>query len=162
MWQCMWGNLVANFVINASEETSHPNFEPMQIMVAQFATDASGSLWWPNLQSVLHLAPFFSCLALNEDFGSSRSKHTTKLMNPIFFTWLAVTTDIGRFFSSNVTNVTTNTLLRGAQGLKKRFFSSNATNVTTYLVLRGTWGLTKKLFFSNVINATTNALLEEP
>ena len=26
------------------------------------------------------LAPFFSCLALNEDFGSSRSKHTTKLI----------------------------------------------------------------------------------
>ena len=33
-----------------------------------------------------HLAPFFSCLALNENFGSSRSEHTTKLTNPILFT----------------------------------------------------------------------------
>ena len=47
----MWGTLVANFGINAGGETSCPN-EPMQIMVAQFATDASGSFWWPNLQSV--------------------------------------------------------------------------------------------------------------
>ena len=36
--------------------------------------------------ALAYQAPFFSCLALNKDFGSRRSKHTTKLMNPIFFT----------------------------------------------------------------------------
>ena len=54
-------------------------------------------------------------------------------------------------FFSNVTNVTTNTLLRGAQGLKK-ISSSNATNVTKYLVLRETWGLTRNVFSSNATN----------
>ena len=43
---------MANFRTNASGATSCQNFEPMQIMVAQFETDASGSFWWINLQSV--------------------------------------------------------------------------------------------------------------
>ena len=43
---------MANLRTNASGATLYPNFEPTQIMVAQFAIDASGSFWWPNLQSV--------------------------------------------------------------------------------------------------------------
>ena len=46
-----WCNLVANFRTNARRATSCPNVEPMQIKVAQFATDWSGSFWWPDLQS---------------------------------------------------------------------------------------------------------------
>ena len=48
---------MANFGTNASGETSCPNFEPMQIMVAQFATDASGGAsWWSNSQ-IMQVAP---------------------------------------------------------------------------------------------------------
>ena len=36
-----WYKLVANFRTNASGATQWPNFEPMQIMVAQFATNAT-------------------------------------------------------------------------------------------------------------------------
>ena len=36
-----WYKLVANFRTNASGATRWPNFEPMQIMVAQFATNAT-------------------------------------------------------------------------------------------------------------------------
>ena len=60
MWHCMWANLVANLGTKASGETSRPNFEPMQIMVVQFATDASGSFganWWPNLR-LMQVAPY--------------------------------------------------------------------------------------------------------
>ena len=49
-----WCNLMANLRTNASGATLYPNFEPTQIMVAQFAIDASGSFWWPNLQSVYY------------------------------------------------------------------------------------------------------------
>ena len=37
----------------------------------------------------LHHPSFFSCLAIIKNFGPSRSKHTTKLMNPILILWLA-------------------------------------------------------------------------
>ena len=58
---------MANFGTNASSEILCPNFEPMQIMVAQFATDevapsgqfatnASGAIWWPYLQ-LMQVAP---------------------------------------------------------------------------------------------------------
>ena len=50
---------MANLGTKASGETSRPNFEPMQIMVVQFATDASGSFganWWPNLR-LMQVAP---------------------------------------------------------------------------------------------------------
>ena len=57
---------MANLGTKASGETSRPNFEPMQITVVQFATDASGSFganWWPNLR-LMQVAPSGSVVPL--------------------------------------------------------------------------------------------------
>ena len=57
---------MANLGTKATGETSRPNFEPMQIMVVQFATDASGSFganWWPNLL-LMQVAPSGSVVPL--------------------------------------------------------------------------------------------------
>ena len=134
---------------------------------------------WPPLESHfvnLHHPSFFSCLAIIKNFGPSRSKHTTKLMNPILILWLARDHWHWEVFFTNATNVFTNALLWTTWGLTKMFsykciqcnykcifvgrlrnhksVFTNATIVTMNALLKEAWGLT-----TNVKRATCEKML---
>ena len=50
MWQCMWRYLVAIFGINASGAIWWPNLQPMQGAIWWPKLELSVAIWWLNLQ----------------------------------------------------------------------------------------------------------------
>ena len=101
---------------------------------------------------------FFSCLALIKNFGPSISKHTTKFMNPILFSWLARNHRHWEvFYKCNQCNYEY-TFVENLR-IHKQIFT-NASNVTTNVFSVGC--LMNHIFFltnSTNDNVTTNKLI---
>ena len=107
-WQWKWKEVPIAFMMKSSEISNenvscgHTTLKmdnmDMLANILRLLSGRSGGRWtwsslflacrWPPLKSHF-VPPFFSCLALIKNFGPSRSKHTTKLTNPILFSWLA-------------------------------------------------------------------------
>ena len=129
-WQWKWKEVPIAFMMKSSEISNenvscgHTTLKmdnmDMLANILRLLSGRSGGSWtcsslflacrWPPLKSHF-VPPFFSCLALIKNFGPSRSKHTTKLTNPILFSWLPRDHRHYRVFFTNATNVTTNALL---------------------------------------------------
>ena len=89
---------ISNENVSCGHTTLKMDNMDMLANILRLLSGRSGGRWtwsslflacrWPPLKSHF-VPPFFSCLALIKNFWPSRSKHTTKLTNPILFSWLA-------------------------------------------------------------------------
>ena len=101
---------------------------------------------WPPLESHfvnLHHPSFFSCLAIIKNFGPSRSKHTTKLMNPILILWLARDHWHWEVVFLQMQPMYLRMHFCGQLEDSQKCFLTNASNVTTNAFLWEGWGITK-------------------